>query len=67
MENISRFCKKELTRRTVIIHQLTKDDFAKALLPRLVKGTGGQVVECHGEWMYREKYEGRSAAKPGLR
>jgi hypothetical protein len=62
MENASRFWKKELTRRTVIIHQLTKADFAKALLPRYVKGPGGEVVECHREWMYREKFEGQKIA-----
>jgi hypothetical protein len=56
--NAFEFWKKRFKGRAVVVHQLTQADFAKALLPQLVKGPGG-VVECHPEWMYCGKYETR--------
>jgi len=51
------FWARQFPTGTVVVRPLTKTDFAKALLPLYVKGPGDKVVQCHPEWMYREKYE----------
>ena len=63
MENASRFWRKELPSRMVIIHQLTQPDFGKALLDRRVHGPNGEVAECHHEWICREDYELQQAIR----
>jgi hypothetical protein len=50
----------------VSVHKLSEADFAKALLPRVVKGNLGQKVVCHDEWMWREKYESEKGDKPAI-
>jgi hypothetical protein len=60
-DNALRIWTKEFAGSTVVIRQLTRTDFAKALLPRFVQGPAGEVAECHHEWMYREKYERQSS------
>jgi hypothetical protein len=37
--------------------QLTKDDLARALLPRVVTNASGDKVECDPSWMWREMHE----------
>jgi hypothetical protein len=44
-----------------MVEQLTQAHFEEALLPRLVKGPGGEVVECYHDWVCREEYEQRRA------
>jgi len=41
----------------VRLRQLSKDDFAKALLPQVVKGAHGETVTCPATWMWRERYK----------
>jgi hypothetical protein len=54
-ENAFDFWSEQFPRRSVVVQKLTMKDFAKALLPQFVEGPGGEVVECHQEWMYRGK------------
>jgi uncharacterized LabA/DUF88 family protein len=49
----------------VSVRQLSKDDFARALLPKVIDGPHGEKVTCDRNWMWREKYESEIADKPG--
>lgn len=48
----------------VVIKQLQLPDLARALLPRIVEGPGGQKVVCHQSWMSRERHESLRAMTP---
>ena len=48
---------------TVVIHQLSKADYAKSLLPRVIPGPNGQSVTCYHTWMWREKYESENTGQ----
>jgi hypothetical protein len=48
---------------SVSVRQLSKEDFAEALLPRVVHGPNGEKVTCHPTWMWREKYQSEIAGK----
>ena len=57
---------KPLERHPMVsVRQLFKDDFARALLPKVVVGSNGETVKCEANWMWREKYESELSDKPG--
>ena len=47
----------------VSVRQLSKADFAEALLPKVVHGPYGKKATCHPTWMWREKHQSEIAGK----
>lgn len=61
-ENAARIW-KPLSGPTVRVRQLSMEDFARTLLPRVVEGPRGEKVVCYHKWMWREKYESLQAIR----
>src|SRR5579871_2051637 len=48
---------KPLSGPNLRVVQLTKSDFANAVLPQVITTATGEKVKCHHSWMWRERHE----------